>query len=152
MSEYKWEPTEKQHVSVLQRFAKNGDAPLFMACAWALTELAAARAEVEQWRRAFADVARELGALYATTPDGNDHVLRKTRQIASDLAAVRKVERWVQRGNDPIGPEHLVVGLAAGRFGAFVRGTHTDDEFVASGRSLAELGRALAAQEADHAK
>lgn len=122
---------------------------------WALLRDWWQYAHLEEREEPFADA---LARAIAADAEHDKYALAEMKRLrdgngalAADLAAVRKVERWVQRGNDPVGPEHLIVGLAAGRFGAFVRGTHTDDEFVASGRSLAELGRALAAQGGDDA-
>lgn len=62
----------------------------------------------------------------------------------SELAAVREVEAWIQRGNSLARPQHYVAGLAAGRLGAFAGGDTAD----VSARSIPWLGRALAATKA----
>ena len=53
MSEYKWEPTEKQHVSVLQRFAA-----LTRALAADAEHDAYALAEIRRWRDVAGEAAR----------------------------------------------------------------------------------------------
>lgn len=72
------------------------------------------------------------------------HALRPVLTAAqAELAAVREVEAWIQRGNDPLLPQHYVAGLVGERLGAFA-GLDTADVIA---RSIPELGRALAAQE-----
>lgn len=80
MSKYKWVPTEKQHRAVLSSFAKRGDAPLFMACAWALEQLAAARAQVEALK----------GALEGLVGETDPEVLA---QMEAFLASIPHPER-----------------------------------------------------------
>ena len=86
----------------------------------------------------YVDYADHLAALAAARAE--------LAEAQANLAAVRKVEEWIQRGNDPLKPEHAIAGVVNRRYGAFVR-CEAEETTVATGKSLIALGRALAAQE-----
>lgn len=119
----------------------------------ALNELAAARAEVEAVRNE-RDRSMQRCEWIATALHGDpmfgagneEPLVKRVRALQADLAAVRKVEEWIQRGNDPLKPEHAIAGVVNRRYGAFVR-CEAEETTVATGKSLIALGRALAAQE-----
>lgn len=61
--------------------------------------------------------------------------------LAQQLADVAYLEEWVQRGNDPLLPQHYVAGLVGRRFGAFAG----QDLAEVSADSLPALGARLRA-------
>lgn len=62
---------------------------------------------------------------------------------AQQLADVAYLAEWIQRGNDPLLPQHYVAGLVGGRFGAFAG----QDLAEVSADSLPALGALLRQRE-----
>lgn len=93
----------------------------------------------------------ELMATDDSTWDLSRNDTRAIRSVLDTLAAaereldaVKRLGQWVQAGNTPGQPEHVVCGFAAGWYGAVMR-RGTREEAVARGRSLSALGHALPA-------
>lgn len=126
--------------------------PLHLVLSGMQVQLNAARSLNNRYARAILSAAgTNLVAFDPMNPEGWMHAQTKYMlaliadrdRIAAELAAVREVEAWIQRGNDPLLPQHYVAGLVGERLGAFA-GLDTADVIA---RSIPELGRALAAQE-----
>jgi len=72
-------------------------------------------------------------------PNGDYVAYDDYAALAQRLADVAYLAEWIQRGNDPLRPQHYVAGLVGGRFGAFAG----QDLAEVSADSLPALGALL---------